>query len=146
MVLFVQFALSLSFSDICQVKLIDCSVTNDSSAVGLFGSGWNTRARGSIASNTPGACRSARCDVWGAKNHRRSCTMGPPIDGATVQLRSTSVPDARPRSIRSWSRLSACSAGNVNVVKAAPLNWLPPSRGIMLMETPPVSTSAELAE
>ena len=76
----------------------------------------------------------------------RSSTIGPPTDGLTAQFSSSSVADSSPRLRRSSSRLLASRAGKLNAVFTVPLNALAPSRGIMLIDTPPVSNSAELPE
>ena len=51
-----------------------------------------------------------------------------------------------PRSCSRGFRLSACQAPGVPPANMLPLNWLPPSFGIMLMRRPPFCVSAPCPE
>ena len=86
------------------------------------------------------------------KNHSRSRNTGPPIAPLVSKIMPTPVACLTPMSNASWfaallpsaarPRLSACQFPGVKPPKKFPLNWLPPSFGIMLMRSPPFCVSA----
>ena len=152
--LLVQYSLNLSRWVAWIVKLIDCSRRVVPSMAGLPRSSILPQFAGSRTASgvwwkTPPAIVSAFCEVCVAKNQTRSRTMGPPTTGLIVQTSSMRVGVRLAlRASRSESppTLSALSPWKAKVVKKWPLQSLRPSRGIMLIRTPPVSISAGLAE
>ena len=76
------------------------------------------------------------------KNHSRSRNTGPPTAPLLSKMRLTPVAFVMPWSCASWLRLSDCQFPGVKPPNQFPLNWLPPSFGIMLMRSPPVWVSA----
>ena len=71
--------------------------------------------------------------------------IGPPKVGLTFHIWSSLLASSKPRAPQLVAVVLACRSGEAQLAKKPPLNVLPPSRGIRLMRTPPVSVSAELA-
>jgi hypothetical protein len=79
------------------------------------------------------------------QNHTLSRATGPPTPALTSQFFLTSFGVPRPAALSSSVKLLPCRAPFEKVKKVEPLNVLPPSRGMKLMRTPPVGSSAETA-
>src|SRR4029079_14840380 len=76
------------------------------------------------------------------KNHSLSFLIGPPWEKLTYEMRSILLGFGIPRSLSSCVKLSDCHSPGRYDAKNAPLNLLPPSRGIMFRRTPPDEVSA----
>src|SRR5262245_48162692 len=89
----------------------------------------------------PAGCTFTSPTLPDAKNHSLSLTIGPPTDGATSMRCSSESADRR-TFLKSALKLSDCQPLNDPPTKTSPENLLPPSRGIMLIRTPPPDVSA----